>query len=125
MLYVGAARGGADERGAEAIRRARRIQDGMPRLTLTEFKHMVREQYFMLLIDEEATLAAIPKLLPAENELHRKAFAMLVEVLSARGQIEGEAQRRLQRIAQLFGVEGGPVVVSAQKSEKIGVAKAS
>ena len=34
------------------------------RLTLAEFKMLVREQFFMLLLDREAALAAIPKLLP-------------------------------------------------------------
>ena len=54
-------------------------------LTLAAFKALIREQYFMLLIDEEAALAAIPGLLPEAIEDRRAAFATLREVLEARG----------------------------------------
>ena len=59
LLYVGASRGMVDERSLEALRRAR-TNDSGSRLTLAEFKAMVREQFFMLLLDPEASLAAIP-----------------------------------------------------------------
>ena len=42
--------------------------DGHAALPLAEFKALVREQFFMLLIDQEAALAAIPALLPADAE---------------------------------------------------------
>jgi Protein of unknown function (DUF3141) len=105
LLYVGIARGGPDERAFEALRRMRSVEDGMRRLTLAEFKALVREQYFMLLIDEEATLAAIPELLPANPDLRAKGFAALTEILRARGEIVGEAADRFERIARLFGVD--------------------
>jgi hypothetical protein len=111
LLYVGLARGRADERGLAAIRRMRRARPDGARLSVAEFKALVREQYFMLLIDEEATLAAIPDLLPPDKELRRKAFAELPEVLSAAGELTGEASSRLRRIAQLFGVDGEPTLV--------------
>jgi pimeloyl-ACP methyl ester carboxylesterase len=63
LLYVGSARGMVDERSLEALRNVRRSDSGA-RLTLTEFKMLVREQFFMLLLDQEGALAAIPKLLP-------------------------------------------------------------
>ena len=66
---------------------------------------MVREQFFMLLIDQEAALAAIPGLLPKELEARRKAFGMLREVLSAAGEIGGEVPDRLRQIAGLFGID--------------------
>ena len=49
-----------------ASRRCARFGATTPdaRLTLPEFKMLVREQFFMLLLDQEAALAAIPKLLP-------------------------------------------------------------
>jgi hypothetical protein len=103
---------GADERGLAAIRRLRAVEDDRARPTLTVFKALLREQYFMLLIDEEATLAAISALLPPDRELRRKGFAALRQVLSARGDITGEAAERFQRIARLFGVELEPTVVA-------------
>ncbi len=61
LLYAGAPRGGVDERAVEALRRIR-VTDAGSRFTLAQFKAMAREQFFMLLLDREATLAAIPKL---------------------------------------------------------------
>jgi hypothetical protein len=116
-------RGGADERGLAAIRRLRELQDNGPRLTLAEFKALIREQFFMLLIDQEATLAAIPSLLPADAAQRRKAFSALREVLSARGDLTGEAAERLQQIAGLFGVEANTGISGT--AGKIRVAKAS
>ena len=71
LLYVGSARGMVDERSIEALRQVRRDHTGT-RLTLPEFKMLVREQFFMLLLDPEAALAAIPKLLPEDPRKQRR-----------------------------------------------------
>jgi hypothetical protein len=104
LLYIGSARGMVDERSIEALRQVRRDYGG-ERLTLPEFKSLVREQFFMLLLDQERALAAIPKLLPEDANQKRSAFAAIREVLSASGEITGERASRLQRIADLFGVD--------------------
>jgi pimeloyl-ACP methyl ester carboxylesterase len=104
LLYIGSARGMVDERSIEALRQVRRDHAGQ-RLTLPEFKMLVREQFFMLLLDPEGALAAIPKLLPEDADRRRAAFAAMREVLSASGDIAGERASRLQRVAALFGVE--------------------
>lgn len=106
LLYVGSARGMVDERSIEALRQVRRDYSG-PRLTLAEFKMLVREQFFMLLLDQEAALAAISALLPADVGQRRTVFAAMRQVLSAAEDITGERARRLQRIAALFGVDAG------------------
>ena len=105
LLYIGSARGMVDERSIEALRQVRR--DAGQRLTLPEFKMLVREQFFMLLLDPEGALAAIPKLLPKDAERRRATFAAMREVLSASGDIAGERASRLQRVAALFGVDPG------------------
>src|SRR3954454_14147079 len=110
LLYVGSARGMVDERSIEALRQVRRDHAG-DRLTLPEFKMLVREQFFMLLLDREGALAAIPKLLPEDDAQKRAVFAAMREVLSASGEITGERANRLERIAGLFGVDAGQVRV--------------
>jgi pimeloyl-ACP methyl ester carboxylesterase len=125
LLYVGAARGGADERGFAAIRRLRRIRDDGPQMTLAEFKALIREQFLMLLIDQEAALRAIPDLLPAGEDARRKGLDALHEVLSARGELSGEAADRWQRIAGLFGVEAEPPAAAAKVLKQAKLAKAS
>ncbi|MGM4894423.1 DUF3141 domain-containing protein [Tardiphaga sp. 839_C3_N1_4] len=111
LLYVGSARGMVDERSIEALRQVRRDQAGA-QLTLSEFKTLVREQFFMLLLDPEGALAAIPALLPADHNQKQAIFAAMREVLSASGEITGERAVRLGRIAGLFGVEAGGVGTS-------------
>jgi pimeloyl-ACP methyl ester carboxylesterase len=111
LLYVGSARGMVDERSIEALRQVRRDHAGA-RLTLPEFKMLVREQFFMLLLDLEGALAAIPKLLPEDVMQKRNVFAAIREVLSASHEITGERANRLERIAGLFGVDAGEVGAS-------------
>jgi hypothetical protein len=93
-----------DERSLEALRRLRQA-DESARITLAEFKMLVREQFFMLLLDRDAALAAIPKLLPDNMDERRKAFSAIQELLSASAQISGEVAKRLNQVAGLFGLD--------------------
>jgi hypothetical protein len=102
LLYVGGARSAVDERGFEIVRRIRRESHESAVLPLPEFKTLVREEFYMLLIDEGAALAAIPKMLPDDAGARRQALDTLKRVLTAAGPIEGETQARLARIEQLF-----------------------
>lgn len=104
LIYVGSARGMVDERSIEALRQVRRDYGGT-RVTLPEFKMLVREQFFMLLLDREAALAAIPKLLPDDANQRRAAFSAMRRVLTASAEITGERENRLRRVAELFGVD--------------------
>jgi hypothetical protein len=96
-----------DERSLEALRRAR-ASDASSRSTLAQFKTMVREQFFMLLLEPEASLAAIPKLLPPSEDERREGLAAIRGVLSASAAISGETARRFERMTQLFGLAAEP-----------------
>jgi hypothetical protein len=102
LLYVGRARSAVDERGFEIVRRIRRESHESAVLPLPEFKALVREQFYMTLIDEDAALAAIPKMLPDDAGARRQVLDTIKRVLTAAGPIEGETQARLVRIEQLF-----------------------
>jgi pimeloyl-ACP methyl ester carboxylesterase len=103
LLYVGMPRAAVDERGFEAIRRIRAAHAAS--LPLAEFKAMVRDQFLMLLIDQKAAIASLPKLLPEDPEIRRKAFGLLREVLGVREAISGEVADRLRQAAVWFGVD--------------------
>ena len=123
-IYVGMAGVVPDERVFAAVRRLRRAPLGGG-LTLAQFKTMVREQFFMLLIDQEATLAAIPNMLPTDAEERRGAFAAVREVLAAGGELGEEAAKRLAHIEQLFGLEQKPTPLPLRRPEAEPRAKAS
>ena len=102
LLYAGMTRAAIDERGFELARRVRQKNNGMP---LSDFKALVREQFNMLLIDQDAALKAIPALLPSDVETRQKAFGLIKEVLSARGEVFPEEEKRVSEVARLFDVD--------------------
>lgn len=114
LFYAAMARGSVDERGFEALRRVR-LADDASRMTVAQFKAMAREQFFMLLLDPEAALAALPGMLPKSREQRRAGFETLRGILEASGKIEGESADRLRRIESLFAINDatGSASVSA------------
>ena len=94
LIYVGMGRTGVDARGFEAVRRIRREQKDLPALPLAEFKTLVRDQFYMLLIDQEAAMAALPGLLPEDMDIRRKALALIRQVLAAPGGLSRGGRRR-------------------------------
>jgi len=104
LVYVGLGRRAVDERGFETFRRLRQRYGDVP---LAEFKALVREQYFMLLIDQEGTLAAIPSMLGSDLETRSKAFDVIKEVMAALGTLSAEDEKRLGEVGALFGLEYG------------------
>src|SRR3974377_188725 len=101
LIYVGLGRGSVDERGFETVRRLRGKYGEIP---LSEFKALVRDQYFMLLIDKDASLAAIPSMLPSEAGTRSQAFDIIKEVMAAVGKLSAEDEKRLREIGRLFGI---------------------
>ena len=101
LVWVGMARNAADERGFAAITRLRDAHPASRRMSLADFKALVRAQYLMLVLDEEAALAAIPALMPDSLDDRRAAFAALRAVAEAAGAAPAE---RLARVAALFGL---------------------
>jgi len=102
LVFIGMGRGRADERGFEAIRRIREEHAGAKQLSLADFKAMVRDQFAALLIDEEAALAAIPAMLPADAGARAAALDMLLSVLEASGPLEDAIAERIERVTGLF-----------------------
>jgi hypothetical protein len=108
LLYVGLARAAVDERGFEAVRRIRRTHGDLP---LAEFKALVREQFYILLVDTEAALAALPSMLPPDADIRRKAFDLIRQIMNARGELSAEDKERLQRVARVFGLDEASTAV--------------
>jgi pimeloyl-ACP methyl ester carboxylesterase len=104
LLYAGMNRAAIDERGFEMARRIRKAHADMP---IADFKALVREQFNILLIDEEAALAAIPSMLPPEMATREKGYDLIKQVLSVRGELSTEDKKRLSEVASLFGLETG------------------
>ena len=91
-----------DERGFEMARRIRQAHGDM---SLSDFKALVREQFNMLLIDEEPRSPPFPSMLPPDAETRLKAFDLISEILGALGDLSDDDRTRLAEIARLFGVD--------------------
>jgi pimeloyl-ACP methyl ester carboxylesterase len=117
LLYAGMTRAAIDERGFEAVRRIRKTHG---EISLPDFKALVREQFNMLLIDQEAALAAIPAMLPSDAETRHKAFGMIKQVLGSRGEMSPEDDKRLSEVARLFevGKEGSTDLIPFRRTRK-------
>jgi hypothetical protein len=115
LIHAGTARGSVDERGFEAIRRMRDANPGAERLTLAAFKTLVREQSFMLQLDEEAALAALPALIPAPAD-RVMCIRAVQEVLAAGGEITDEMAARLRRIGRLLDLEKALVAAQSKSA---------
>ena len=102
LIFAGMGRAAVDERGFEMVRR---IREAFSEVSLEVFKTTVREQFLMLLIDAEAALSAIPSMLPDDRETRSKAFNLISEVLSARGEYSVEDRGRIERVGELFGID--------------------
>jgi len=115
LIYAGRPRGAIDERAFEAIRKMRAIDCGAQQPTLAEFKAMLRDQGFLLLLDPFAAVAALPVLIP-DVESRRWAMSVVRQVLNANGETSGEVALRLQHLAHLLQVgadDGSSATVSA------------
>ena len=99
LVYIGMAGTGVDERAFNVLRRIRAENGGM---TLAEFKQTLREQYFCLLLDPEAALAAIPDMVSADPAARAKALEAIKRTVSAAGEVTGARAERLAQIEKLF-----------------------
>jgi hypothetical protein len=101
LIHVGMADRTSDERSFAVLRRIR-AQYAAKAMPLAQFKAMVRDQLFMLLLDEEAALTAIPAMLSCQPGAAPKALHLIQAVCQAAGTPSPEAQKRLERVIGLF-----------------------
>ncbi|MBK7324756.1 MAG: DUF3141 domain-containing protein [Propionivibrio sp.] len=112
LVYIGTAGPGVDERAFEVLRQMRAAHGG---LTLDEFKQILREQFFSLLLDREGALAAIPKMLPSDAA-RAEALGKIRKVVSATGEVTGERAERLAQIEKLFAAGEPPKAAPKAKA---------
>jgi hypothetical protein len=104
---------------------ARRLREEHGDMSLADFKALVREQFNILLVDEEAALAAIPSMLPPDAATREKAYGVIRQLISVRGELSEESKRRMSELARLFGVSGSPSAPHLREVAKKPQAKAS
>jgi hypothetical protein len=100
VLYVGAADRALDQRCALALNVARQK---FMRLSLAEFKILVRDQFFVLQLEPEHAIEVLSSLLPKADA--RKELLKQVRAIAGAGDPLTVAERgRLARLSQTLGV---------------------
>jgi hypothetical protein len=100
LVYVGMPEKGTDEREFEMLRRIR-AKHGAEK-SLAEFKQDLREQYFMLRIDERRAIELIPKLLQGHENEGPQLLEYVRQIVYADGSLSEEGQRRLVEVEKMF-----------------------
>ena len=99
-LYIRLPEGVADERGFRLLQKMR--QDEGAGLTLAEFKKLVRDQFFCLVLDQRRAVAAIPAMLAKEPDLAPSMVAELRRLLDVVGVKSEAGKARLAEIEALI-----------------------
>ena len=100
LLYVRMPEGVVDERGFNLLRRMR--EEAGKGLSLAAFKKVVREQFFMLLLDERRAIEAIPAMLAKDPHLAARMAGKLRQLIDVVGLRNSEAKVRFAEVEAFF-----------------------
>lgn len=103
LIYIRMPVSAVDERGFEMLRRIRK--ERASDITLDEFKIIIREQFFMLLLDERKAVEAIPVLLQGHEDEAPGLLEDIKKVARAGGALPAESKKRLAEITPYFSVK--------------------
>jgi hypothetical protein len=115
LIYAGLPRNRIDERSFEMMRRIR--QTYAKSVSLAEFKTLVREQFLILLLDQDKAIASIAAMLPPDPGARAKALDVIGQTLSASGAMTGETKTRFEAISRMFGAGDEKPPRTARSSE--------
>lgn len=114
LLYIRMPDGTVDERGFNFLRLIRK--DAGKDLSLSEFKHQLRKQFLLLLLDERRAVKAIPEMFDRDPDLAVKMRDTLRRLIDVVGLQSDEAKARLAEVEQLLG--GDSHASSLQKNNR-------
>jgi len=116
VIYVLGGAPATDERNFKRLRASRAKLK--PSSSLSEFKRLVREQFFILKLDREQALSTLPVLLEGEdNAAIDGHLEHLEHVFSASGELTAHAAERFEQVKALFGQARPVLPATVQSSE--------
>ena len=103
LIYVRRPEQTFDEHSFTTLKEINSEQQPSERVNLAQFKELMKEQFLIMMLDEERAIAAIPKLLPADRKERDALIGVIRRVVTSGGAPQEEGKRRLARIEMLFG----------------------
>lgn len=125
LIYVRMPEKSVDERAFNLLRQMR--SHAAEAMTLAEFKTLLREQYFMLVLDERSAVEAIPEMLAREPALAARLGAAFKQIVGIVGLTSEISRARLAEMERIFAAvpdagdaEGGvrPIRAHATRGAK-------
>jgi hypothetical protein len=105
LVYIRSPSGAADERGYRLLKSMRTSRKANKRLTIDQFRDMLRGQFQLVRMDEERAVEALPKLIhPGEPESDA-ALEALRQLIAAPGSVKKDEKARVVRIEKLLGAK--------------------
>ncbi|MDT0499385.1 MULTISPECIES: DUF3141 domain-containing protein [unclassified Halomonas] len=118
LIYVLGGAPSTDERNFKRLRAS--YAELEPQLSLADFKCLMREQFFILKLDREAAIEALPTLLKGQSAEQIAAHLEHIEhVLSASGELSDSSVKRLEQVRELFerAIDHAPRIEAESRAE--------
>ncbi|WP_448204920.1 DUF3141 domain-containing protein [Azospirillum sp. sgz302134] len=106
LLYARPTEGSVDERSFHMLRQIRDEYPEAGHVPLEQMRAIFRDQFLLMLIDEAAAMAALPRLLPDEAS-RRDVVALAERVLAASRPLTDEQRTRLREVQAILAEEEG------------------
>jgi Protein of unknown function (DUF3141) len=119
LAFVRKGEGAADERGFRLLQRIREEYPKAKELSLSQVREIIREQVFLMRLDQERAMAVLPKLVPTAEQ-RRRIVDLAGRILAASGPLSRDEQARLDEVADRFGLKPEEAARREGKSEKTG-----
>lgn len=108
VIYVLGGAPATDERNFKRLRASRAELE--PSSTLSEFKRLVRDQFFILKLDRERALSSLPELLKGQSSSDIDGhIEHLMHVFAASGELSEHAAERFEQVKTLFDQARPPI----------------
>lgn len=119
LAFVRQNQGKADERGFRLMQRIRQEYPQARELSLSKVREIIKEQVFLMRLDQERAMAALPELVPTAEQ-RRRIVELARRVLAASGPLSRDEQARLDEVADRFGLKPEERPRHGSKPEKAG-----
>jgi hypothetical protein len=107
MIHVRESGRSVDERGFQMLRKIGKERREGEQISLDRFREILKEQVFLMELDRERALAALPRLVPTEQS-RRTVIEAAQQLLDVHGTPHPDELARFHQIKLLLGLETEP-----------------
>lgn len=103
IIYVRLPENSPDERGFEMLNRIRKTY--ATDMSMAELKNLIREQFFVILIDEKKAIESIPLFIKGNEDKADQMLDLIHKTVTAKGALSKTLEKRYSDVAKYFTPE--------------------